>query len=252
VTRSKAHSIHLAQRRQMTADERRQQIIDRSAVLFDSQPYHSTTMDDIAASVGVAKPTLYHYFKSKSEILFEIHEDLIERLLSRHGGQREGSPSEQLLAIMIDILGFMQSRPGHMRVFFEHYRELPAREQETIRLKREQFQSILEQVLADGVEAGEFGDIDISITSFQIFGACIWAYQWYVPSGRLQPEEIARQFWQQFMSGISTTASASMTRAGRQPGRTRSAASRPGPQASACESVSAPEGKPTAQTPRAS
>jgi TetR/AcrR family transcriptional regulator, cholesterol catabolism regulator len=189
----------------MTADQRRQQIIDRSAVLFDSEPYNSTSMDDIAAAVGVAKPTLYHYFKSKSEILFEIHEGLIQHLLSRHGGQREGSPSEQLLSIMIDILEFMQSRPGHMRVFFEHYRELPEPEQETIRLKREQFQDLLESVLADGVAAGDFRDINIRLTSFQIFGACIWAYQWYMPGGRLQPEEIARQFWQQFMSGISST-----------------------------------------------
>jgi TetR/AcrR family transcriptional regulator, cholesterol catabolism regulator len=107
-----------------------------------------------------------------------------------------------LLAIMNDILGFMQSRPGHMRVFFERYRELPAPIQKTIRRKREQFQTIVEQVLADGVKAGEFRDIDIRITSFQIFGACIWAYQWYVPGGRLQPDEIARVFWQQFLSGI--------------------------------------------------
>jgi len=204
VTRSKAHSVHLAERRQMTAEERRQQIIDKSAALFDSGPFQSTSMDDIAAAVGVAKPTLYHYFNSKSEILFEIHDQLIERLLSRHSGPREGTPSEQLLAIMNDILGFMQSRPGHMRVFFERYRELPEPIQKTIRRKREQFQTIVEQVLADGVKAGEFHDIDIRITSFQIFGACIWAYQWYVPGGRLQPDEIARVFWQQFLSGIGT------------------------------------------------
>lgn len=203
MTDGDAHSVHLAQRRAMSASERRQEIIDTSAVLFDSGPYHSTSMDDIAAAVGVAKPTLYHYFKSKGEILFEIHEALIERLLSRHGQAREGTPREQLLAIMEDVLGFMQSRPGHMRVFFEHYRELPDAERETIRLKREVFQAILEQVLSDGVKAGEFREgINIRLTSFQIFGACIWAYQWYVPGGRIEPQEIARQFWLQFIAGI--------------------------------------------------
>jgi hypothetical protein len=54
VTRSKAHSVHLAERRQMTAEERRQQIIDKSAALFDSGPLQVTSMDDIAAAVGVA------------------------------------------------------------------------------------------------------------------------------------------------------------------------------------------------------
>ena len=201
------HSIRIAQRREMSAGQRRQQIVDKAAALFDTVPYNSTSMDDIAAAVGIAKPTLYHYFKSKGEILFEIHEALVNRLLSRHGDVRQGTPSEQLLQIMEDILGLMQSRPGHMRVFFEHYRELSAEQREFIDVKRERFQAILEQVLIDGVATGEFRAIDIRLTSFQIFGACIWAYQWYSPGGRLGTAEIARQFWQQFVAGIGAGSS---------------------------------------------
>jgi TetR/AcrR family transcriptional regulator, cholesterol catabolism regulator len=186
----------------MTSEERRQQIIDQAAAMFDSSPYYATSMDDIAAAVGIAKPTLYHYFKSKGEILFEIHESLIGRLLERHSSPREGTPSEQLLRIMEDILAFMETRPGHMRVFFEHYRELPDEQREIIRLKREKFQAILECVLADGVKTGEFRDIDIGLTSFQIFGTCIWAHQWYVPEGRFNTQEIARLFWRQLIDGI--------------------------------------------------
>jgi TetR/AcrR family transcriptional regulator, cholesterol catabolism regulator len=199
---STTHSLHLARRREMTSEERRQQIIDQAAAMFDSSPYYATSMDDIAAAVGIAKPTLYHYFKSKGEILFEIHESLIGRLLERHSSPREGMPGEQLLRIMEDILAFMETRPGHMRVFFEHYRELPDEQREIIRIKREKFQAILECVLADGVKAGEFRDIDIRLTSFQIFGTCIWAHQWYVPEGRLNTREIARLFWRQLIDGI--------------------------------------------------
>jgi TetR/AcrR family transcriptional regulator, cholesterol catabolism regulator len=200
--RNTQHSVNLARRREMTAEERRQQIIDQAAAMFDSAPYHATSMDDIAAAVGIAKPTLYHYFNSKTQILFEIHEALIGRLLERHSSPRPGAPREQLLRIMEDILAFMQTRPGHMRVFFEHYRELPQEQREAIRHKREQFQAILECVLADGVKAGEFREIDVRLSSFQIFGTCIWAHQWYVPGGRLNNQEIARLFWQQFIDGI--------------------------------------------------
>jgi hypothetical protein len=94
-----------------------------------------------------------------------------------------------------------------MRVFFEHYRELPQEQREIIRIKREKFQEILQQILADGIRDGDFADFDVRLTSFEIFGACIWAYQWYVPGGRLLPHEIARQFWHNLIYGIGTPGS---------------------------------------------
>ena len=68
----------------MSPAERRQQIISLAAGLFDQSGYSSTTMDDIAREVGVAKPTLYHYFPSKDDILHAIHEEFIDLLMSRH------------------------------------------------------------------------------------------------------------------------------------------------------------------------
>lgn len=204
--KTSAKSAWRAERREMTAEERRQQIIDKAAELFDTGSYSSTSMDDIAASIGIAKPTLYHYFPSKANILFEIHEELVDTLLARHDERtkRNPPPREWLLEIMQDILAFMQNRPGHMRVFFEHYRELPFDQREVIRIKRDAFEAIVEQVLQEGVRLGDFRAVDIRLTSFEIFGACIWAYQWYTPGGRFSTDEIAKQFWVNMMKGIGT------------------------------------------------
>ena len=167
--KTKAHAAHLAERREMSSLERRQQILDKAADLFDAG-YARTSMDDIAASVGIAKPTLYHYFRSKAEILFEIHEELIDKLLVRHADriQKNLRPRDVLLEIMEDILNFMQTRPGHMRVFFEHYRELPEEQREIIRIKRDEFQDILQSILADGIRQGDFREFDVKLTSFEI------------------------------------------------------------------------------------
>ena len=202
--KTKAQVAQRAERRDMSADERRQQIIDKAAALFDSGSYSSTSMDDIAAAIGIAKPTLYHYFPSKGQILFDIHEELIDRLLARHEErvERNPRPREWLLEIMEDILEFMETRPGHMRVFFEHLRELPEEERDIIRVKREHFQAILEDQLVQGVKSGDFREMDVRLTSFEIFGACIWAYQWYEPGGRLRTDEIARYFWNNLIQGI--------------------------------------------------
>ncbi|ADZ09616.1 transcriptional regulator, TetR family [Methanobacterium lacus] len=47
----------------------KKKIIKASYTLFESKGYHSTSMDDIAAEVGVSKASLYSYFKSKEDIL---------------------------------------------------------------------------------------------------------------------------------------------------------------------------------------
>ena len=62
------------------ADERRKEIIRKAATLFNITGYFNTSMDDIAEAVGLRKPTLYYYVSSKEEILYLIHEELIDHL----------------------------------------------------------------------------------------------------------------------------------------------------------------------------
>ena len=65
------------------ATVKRNQVVDKAAELFDAAGYHNTGVADIAAAAGISKPTLYHYFAGKDEILFWIHEDFMEKLIER-------------------------------------------------------------------------------------------------------------------------------------------------------------------------
>jgi TetR/AcrR family transcriptional regulator, cholesterol catabolism regulator len=199
-----ASAAKAANRRAMSADERRQQIVDTAAKLFDSDGFERTSMDKIASEVGIAKPTLYHYFTSKNEILFDIHGVFIDLLLARQAARVDTgvSAAEQLREVMADILELMETHRGHVRVFFENHRELPADKRETIRFKRDQYQQAVETILATGVQAGEFRALDVRLTSLHVFGACNWAYQWY-RGGKLSTREIADQYWDHLIHGIS-------------------------------------------------
>src|SRR5260370_37408978 len=80
-------------------------------------------MEQIAIAAGIAKPTLYHYFRAKDEILRGIHETFIDLLLERQDErQRLGlSPPDLLLGAMTDIYGLMETQRGDGRVFFERH-----------------------------------------------------------------------------------------------------------------------------------
>jgi TetR/AcrR family transcriptional regulator, cholesterol catabolism regulator len=193
-----------AARRRMSADERRQQIITTAAQLFDQAGYVNTTMDDIAQAVGLAKPTLYHYFQSKDEILHWIHEEFIDLLIVRHEKRLGASlrPEQLLLEVMADVLELMETHHGHVRVFFEHFRELPPDAQEAIHRKRDHYEAMVRDLFTEGIKTGVFRETDPKLATLATFGMCNWAYQWYHSSGESRSREIAYQFWSYLMDGV--------------------------------------------------
>ena len=194
-----------AARRRMSSTERRQQIVARAAGLFDQSGYASTTMDDIARDVGVAKPTLYHYFPSKDDILHAIHEEFIDLLIERHDARTgTGLPPEHLLLeVMADILELMETHRGHVRVFFEHHRELPAEARGPIKVKRDRYERIVEELVEEGMASGVIRTTDAHLAALAAFGMCNWAYQWYRPGGPHSTRGIAETFWGLLTDGLA-------------------------------------------------
>jgi len=66
------------------ASSKRDQLISTAQALFYREGYHATGIDRILAESGVAKMTLYKYFKSKEELIIAVleerHRDMAERM----------------------------------------------------------------------------------------------------------------------------------------------------------------------------
>ncbi len=183
-------------------DVKRREVVAQAADLFDRAGYHTTNVAAVAEAAGLRKPTLYHYFSSKDEILFWIHEEFIDLLIEKQGAREGLTACESLLAIMVDVLDLMRTHRGHVRVFFEHHRELSAADQETIAAKRDAYRQLVEDVVARGVSSREFRDVDPRLTTLAVFGMCNWAYQWYRPDGPLESREIAAFFYDLLFNGL--------------------------------------------------
>ncbi len=194
----------LADRFESDAERRRRQIVKTAAELFDRNGYHNATMDDIASAIGLRKPSLYHYFKSKEEILFWIHQEFIDLIIERQIERQERGmePPELIKEVMTDILELMETHRGYVRVFFEHHRELPARYQKTIRTKRDFYQEQVEKILQGGIAGGYFRQVDARLATLALFGMCNWAYQWYRKGGINTSKEIGDFFAELFLNGI--------------------------------------------------
>lgn len=188
------------------ADARRRQIAGAAARLFGQKGYHETAMDDIADAVGLSKPTLYHYVRSKGEIVYLIHDELIDTLTDKLEARiRAGAPpAETLRLVMVDVFGIMDSHPGHFKVYFERHREIPVEYQTGARKKRDHYFDLVRSVIEAGVDSGEFASDNSTLTTLAMFGMMNWSYQWYRPNSTLAPEQIAEHFWKTFHRGLKS------------------------------------------------
>ncbi|RSM64408.1 hypothetical protein DMH04_51470 [Kibdelosporangium aridum] len=58
----------------------RARILDTALDLFSTRTYKAASMREIAEHVGITKPSLYHHFRSKTEILNSLVSPAIEQL----------------------------------------------------------------------------------------------------------------------------------------------------------------------------
>ncbi len=101
-------------------DQKLEFILRTAARIFAEKSYHSTSMRDISRATEVSLAGLYHYCKSKEELLFLIQDNCFGRVLERLE-QRLAEVAEpvQKLRIFIDNhLAFFAANMAEMKVLF--------------------------------------------------------------------------------------------------------------------------------------
>lgn len=189
----------------IAAEQRIRQIVDEAAKLFDKVGYHTANMEMVAKATNLRKPTLYHYIKSKEEILLRVHQTLIDDLGGKHQERLAlGLGREELLLGMItDILRAIADNRGYVRAFLEHYRELDPAMRQQISGKRQAYFKCLTDLIRDGVAEGVYFTDDVEMTGLFLLGQVNWAYQWYTPGVSPAPEQIAHAMLDTFLYGLT-------------------------------------------------
>jgi TetR/AcrR family transcriptional regulator, cholesterol catabolism regulator len=190
-------------------DRRRQEMVFAAAREFARRGYDSTTMQDLAASMGLATGAVYHYFGSKEQLLIEICDQLMEPLLSRARElmRSDVPPEEKLRALLRMWVANVVRYRDHMLVFQQerHAIEVGAQWRQ-VRDSRKSFERLVGQALAQvGAGAGPGGDGRLALMA--LLGMVNHTAQWYRPRGRLTPEEIADGYLE-LMTAAAPTRSA--------------------------------------------
>ena len=90
---------------------RREQLLAVATKLFAARGYHGTRMDDVADVVGLNKATVYHYYASKSLILFDIYRRAAENTLAAVHDDPSWTAREALYQYTVRLLTNIADNP---------------------------------------------------------------------------------------------------------------------------------------------
>lgn len=86
-------------------DERKNEILDTAQKLFNTKGYENTSINEIVNEIGIAKGTLYYYFKTKEEMYDSIIERFCENLIDiakKIVNEKELNAIEKIKAILYE------------------------------------------------------------------------------------------------------------------------------------------------------
>jgi AcrR family transcriptional regulator len=181
------------------------EVLLKASEIFGSRGYRATSMRDLAEQVNLSKSALYHYFKSKEDLLISIYKEVIDENVA--SAQRitsvEQPPVAALRALLVDRVVYTCRNRRILRVFHEEEAELPKRLMRQVADARRTYQDLIADLLERGREEGDFEFATTpSIAATVLLGACNWSYKWYNPDGPKTAELLADEVVGLLLAGV--------------------------------------------------
>lgn len=160
----------------------RQKLYEAAVTLIAEQGFSATTVDEIAERAGVAKGTVYYNFASKSVLFEELLRHGVELLTaslreaSEQTARDGGSRTDALDAMIRAGLVFIDRYPAFTQLYVAELWRTNRAWQSTLMVVRQQAVAVVEGVLVEGIENGEFHEaIDVSLTASALVGMVLVA-----------------------------------------------------------------------------
>lgn len=201
-TSPRSASAHVRAKRR----RRRTEILHSALQAFRARGYHATTLEDIAAQLGMRSAALYHYFPDKDAILYACHrEGLAEvaRVLADARARFTSAPERLHYAIREHVRVMTDTLEGSA-LALEVSALSPRRRAEVIAL-RDEYEHGLRDIVAEGIQQHEFRSLDPKLTIFAILGAINWVARWYrpPPEGATDAADLGTQFADHLIRGLT-------------------------------------------------
>jgi AcrR family transcriptional regulator len=190
-------------RREATLD-RREEIYEKAMELFVAEGYDQTPLSKIAKSLGLVKAGLYHYFTSKEELLFFIHERNLKRDLIPliEAAEQITDPAERLSYLIREYTRASMARDASQGVLVHEVGKLSPEHRKVINQTWRRFFDLFRNSLAEMQATGACKEINKTFAAFALIGMCRWTFNWFDGSKGDSAEELCKTYEEIFFRGI--------------------------------------------------
>ena len=198
------HALFRSNRATAEEKEEKRAALLRSAVrMFNNRGFHATSLDDVAASLGVTKPVIYHYLGSKDQVLFEcVHSGVRELQAAAEQARLEpGTGLERLKSFLRRYAEITMEDFGRCVIRTSDEVLSPESGARFRALKRE-IDHAMRALIAEGVADGSIAEVDVKLAAFTLAGALNWPARWHRNDGATSSKAIAAQMVDILTAGL--------------------------------------------------
>jgi TetR/AcrR family transcriptional regulator, cholesterol catabolism regulator len=183
----------------------RKRILEVARRLFREEGYRGTSLDAVAAELGVTRAAIYHWVPSKETLLCEIHDEAMDLLVQGFTDvlRQNLSPVEKLAAVVRNHVLVVAANLDTIAVFFQDEASLPAGPARRIADRKRDYDHRLRELVraaqADGSTRAVLDPVGVVES---LLGMCNWLYHWYDPHGAITPQRLADQIVEIALGGV--------------------------------------------------
>ncbi len=168
-----------------------QAILEAAGDLFDRKGFNQTSLQDIADAIGMARPSLYHYFDNRDQILAAGVGVLTNErnVITEQLRALDGDPVQRLTALILGLGTLISQHPVWVRIALRDEAALPDDARAHDRESRLAYFELLVETLEEGGELGYLRAHDQRATALTIIAALTGLQGHYVATVDESPEE---------------------------------------------------------------
>lgn len=171
---------------------KREALLREAVSAFNQKGFHATTLDDIAATLGVTKAALYYYFPNKHALLYECFSEALRVAFMALKSAREKGKTG-LEKLHLTIQGYLTVALGELSqcvILTEEHALLPEH-RAVIFKQRDEFEGALREFVREGIKDGSVIPCDPRLAIFAIYGSVNWVPKWFSHKGEWKAEQLA-------------------------------------------------------------
>ncbi len=183
------------------------EIINAATELFAKKGYAATSMREISENLEITKATLYHYFKSKEQILFEILDNVMDEALQNLEkiSNMDISPEEKLKNVLKFYSKYYVSKQNDLILLVNELNSLNEKYKKILIEKEKKYLNLIKSIFNELNLQGKLKDIPLTVLAFSFFGMVHYTIKWYHPNGSIKPDKLSEYFVEIFTKGILKT-----------------------------------------------